>query len=105
MDITSHPKEKQSSWKKIRFNDLRELRKFIGICGSELREMIHNWESVKDIVVSGKFASIGLYEKPDPRDHDRAAYLLDFFGLSDKSDRRFVTLSEVKSRKQFLQGR
>lgn len=88
--------------KKFGSTDLRELRKFIGVCGSELREMIHDWESVKNIVLSGKFASIGLYEKPEPGDHVRAAYLLDFFGLSDRSDRRFMTLSDGEKQKTIL---
>lgn len=88
--------------KKFGSTDLRELRKYIGICSSELREMIHDWESVEDIVLSGKFASIGLYENPVPQDHKRAAYLLEFFGLSDKSHRRFMTLSDGEKQKTIL---
>lgn len=88
--------------KKFGETDLRELRKHIGFCSSEIREMMHDWEPVEDIVLSGKFASIGLYEKPSPRDHRRAAYLLDFFGLSDKKDRRLLTLSDGEKQKTIL---
>ncbi|MCX9082019.1 MAG: ABC transporter ATP-binding protein [Candidatus Methanoperedens sp.] len=99
-----HPSEGKAIvlGKKFGSADLRELRLRIGECSSEIRDSIHNWELVKDIVLSGKFASIGLYETPAPRDHERAAYLLDFLGLSDKSDRRFMTLSEGEKQKNLL---
>ena len=88
--------------KKFGYTDLRELRLKIGECSSEIRDMIHNWETVRDIVLSGRFASIGLYETPDARDHERAAYLLDFLGLSDMAGRRFNTLSDGEKQKTLL---
>lgn len=88
--------------KKIRLHRPQELRLRIGECSSEIRDIIHNHETVKDIVLSGRFASIGLYETPAPKDHERAAYLLDFLGLSDKSDRRFMTLSDGEKQKVLL---
>ena len=88
--------------KKFGSTDLRELRLRIGECSSEIRDMIHNWETVKDIVLSGRFASIGLYEKPDSKDHERAAYLLDFLGMSDMAGRRFNTLSDGEKQKTLL---
>ncbi len=41
-------------------------------------------------------------EKPSPKDHKRAAYLLDFLGLSDKGERRFMTLSDGEKQKTLL---
>lgn len=99
-----HPSEGKAIvlGKKFGSTDLRELRLRIGECSSEIRDLMHNWDPVKDIVLSGRFASIGLYETPAPGDHERAAYLIDFFGLSDKSDRRFMTLSEGEKQKTLL---
>jgi len=82
--------------------DLRELRLHIGECSSEIRNMIHQWEPVRDIVLSGKFASIGLYETPSVKDHKRACDLIDIFGLSGMSDRIFETLSDGEKQKTLL---
>ncbi|MDL5503379.1 MAG: ATP-binding cassette domain-containing protein, partial [Candidatus Methanoperedens sp.] len=82
--------------------DLRELRLKIGECSSEIRDMIHEWETVRDIVLSGRFASIGLYEKQDSKDHERAAYLLDSLGMSDMAGCRFNTLSDGEKQKTLL---
>ncbi|VVB85058.1 putative branched-chain amino acid transport ATP-binding protein LivG [uncultured archaeon] len=88
--------------KKFGTTDLRELRRHIGVCSSEIRDMIHNQDSVKDIILSGRFASIGLYESPDAEDHQRASELMDFFGLSKMSDRAFDTLSNGEQQKTIL---
>jgi iron complex transport system ATP-binding protein len=82
--------------------DLRELRLHIGECSCEIGNMIHQWESVRDIVLSGKFASIGLYETPSAKDRERACDLIDIFGLSGMSDRRFETLSDGEKQKTLL---
>jgi iron complex transport system ATP-binding protein len=88
--------------KKFGSTDLRELRLQIGECSSEIRDMIHNREPVKDIVLSGKFASIGLYKAPDAKDHERADHLLDLFGLSQICGHRFMTLSDGEKQKTLL---
>ncbi|CAG0990292.1 MAG: ABC transporter ATP-binding protein [Candidatus Methanoperedens sp.] len=100
-----HQPSEGKAWvlgKKFGSTDLRELRLKIGECSSEIRDMIHNWETVMDIVLSGRFASIGLYEKPDPKDHEHAAYLLDSLGMSDMAGRRFNTLSDGEKQKTLL---
>jgi iron complex transport system ATP-binding protein len=88
--------------KKFGSTDLRELRLKIGECSSEIRDMVHNLEPVKDIILSGKFASIGLYETPVARDHERADHLLDLFGLSKISDHSFMILSDGEKQKTLL---
>ncbi|NJD52345.1 MAG: ABC transporter ATP-binding protein [Candidatus Methanoperedens sp.] len=88
--------------KKFGSTDLRELRLQIGECSSEIRDMIHGWETVRDIVLSGRFASIGLYEKPDSKDHERAAYLLDSLGMSDMAGCIFNTLSDGEKQRTLL---
>lgn len=88
--------------KRFGSTDLRELRLHIGECSTEIRNMIHEQEKVRDIVLSGRFASIGLYEQPSVGDTARADRLLGFFGLSDKSDRNFCTLSNGEQQKTIL---
>lgn len=56
--------------------DLRELRKRIGWVGSFLEAQIPPNQKPLDLVVSGKFASIGIYEKPEAEDYDRALRLV-----------------------------
>jgi len=82
--------------------DLRELRKHIGECSSEIKDMIHEWESVREIVLSGRFGSIGLYERPSPEHQERADELLEFFGLSQIQDRSFRTLSSGEQQKTVI---
>ena len=88
--------------RKFGSTDLRELRLHIGECSSEIRNMIHQWEPVRDIVLSGRFASIGLYQTPSAKDHERAGDLIDIFGLSGMSGRRFSTLSDGEKQKTVL---
>lgn len=82
--------------------DLRELRLHIGEASSEIKNMIHTQDSVIDIVLSGKFATIGLYVTPSLKDKLRAKLLLEFFGLSEKEDRPFNILSSGEQQKTLL---
>lgn len=82
--------------------DLRDIRRHIGECSSEIRNMIHGWEPTCKIVLSGKFGSIGLYETPTREDYARADHLLDFFGLSNLKDRTFESLSIGEQQKIIL---
>lgn len=82
--------------------DLRDIRRHIGESSSEIRNMIHGWESTHKIVLSGKFGSIGLYETPTKEDYMRADHLLDFFGLSNLKDRAFESLSSGEQQKNIL---
>ncbi|HIH45151.1 MAG TPA: ATP-binding cassette domain-containing protein [Candidatus Methanoperedenaceae archaeon] len=82
--------------------DMRELRRHIGECSSEIGAMVHAWEPLKDIVLSGRFASIGLYEAHSEKDEERAGMLLSLFGLSGLAKRRFSTLSDGERQKTLL---
>jgi iron complex transport system ATP-binding protein len=82
--------------------DLRELRRSIGECSSEIRNMLHQWESVRDIVLSGRFASIGLYESPTLVDEERARKLMDLFGISLLGGKPFSTLSNGEQQKTII---
>jgi ABC-type molybdenum transport system ATPase subunit/photorepair protein PhrA len=59
-----HPSEGKAEVLGRRFGktDLRELRLHMGEASSEIKNMLHTEDTVIDIVLSGKFATIGLYE-------------------------------------------
>lgn len=82
--------------------DLRELRLHIGEAGSEIKNMLHINDSVMEIVLSGRFATIGLYEIPSLKDKLRAKILLEFFGLSEIEGRPFNILSSGEQQKTLL---
>jgi len=83
-------------------SDLRELRLHIGEASSEIKNMLHTEDNVIDIVLSGRFATIGLYENPSLKDKLRARILLEFFGLSEKEDIPFNILSSGEQQKTLL---
>ena len=82
--------------------DLRELRLHIGEAGSEIKNMLHPQDTVIDIVLSGRFATIGLYEKPSQEDLEIAGRLLGFFDLSELASRPFNILSSGEQQKTLL---
>ncbi len=82
--------------------DLRELRLHIGEASSEIKNMLHSQDTVTDIVLSGRFATIGLYEKPSQEDLETAGRLIDFFDLSELASRPFNILSSGEQQKTLL---
>jgi len=82
--------------------DLRELRKSIGWVSISLHESLYGNESAEEIVLSGKFASIGLYETPTKHDIYRANEILELFGCSSLQKRNYSTLSQGEKQKIIL---
>lgn len=83
-------------------SDLRELRLHIGEASSEIKNMLHPQDNVTDIVLSGRFATIGLYEKPSEEDLEIAGRLLGFFDLSELASRPYNLLSSGEQQKTLL---
>lgn len=79
--------------------DIRELRKKIGWVSSYLVEKIPSGQPIIDIIVSGKFASFGVYEKITSQDRKKASRLLDFLGCSYIKDRDFRIISQGEKQK------
>ncbi len=88
--------------KKFGKYDLRELRKSIGWVSSSLQESLYLNESVEEIVLSGKFASIGLYDYTTEEDNDKALALLARFGCAGLRGRIYATLSQGEKQKIIL---
>ena len=83
-------------------SDLRELRHHIGEASSEIKNMLHPQDTVTDIVLSGRFATIGLYEKPLQEDLEIAGKLHEFFDLAELAGRPFNILSSGEQQKTLL---
>ncbi|WP_106495102.1 ABC transporter ATP-binding protein [Lentibacillus sp. Marseille-P4043] len=79
--------------------DIRELRKSIGWVSSSLQERMKGTERVENIVVSGKFASIGLYENPTEADFAKAYQLLELLHCSHLWGRAYQTCSQGEKQK------
>jgi len=88
--------------KKFGTYDLRELRKSIGWVSSSLQDALYPNENVLEIVASGKFASIGLYESPSEEDLKQVEELLEQFGCGNLSKRKYYTLSQGEKQKVIL---
>lgn len=79
-----------------------ELRKSIGWVSSSLQERISGNQAVERIVVSGKFASIGLYDDPTNEDFDKAYELMDDLGCGHLKGRTYATCSSGEKQKVLI---
>ena len=82
--------------------DLRQVRKSIGWVSSALEERLHPGERVRDVVISGKFASFGLYEQWGDDEVRQAEQLLRQFQCDHLADARFGRLSEGERQKVLI---
>ena len=83
-------------------SDIRELRKRIGYLSSVLRERFNSGESVIDTVLSGIYASVGLYRQPSANEIQRAAGLLGAVGLGARRNDSIEHLSDGEKQKIFM---
>lgn len=79
--------------------DIRELRKLIGWVSSSLQEKIKGTENTRDVVVSGKYASIGLYENPTTEDLQKADHIMEQIGCSYLAGQTYQTCSQGEKQK------
>ncbi|RUT36001.1 ABC transporter ATP-binding protein [Paenibacillus zeisoli] len=82
--------------------DIRHLRRSIGWVSSSLQEKLYGNEKAEDLVVSGKFASIGLYEKPSAEDYNRAKQLMEQLRCSHLAGRSYQTCSQGEKQKLLI---
>ncbi len=82
--------------------DLREVRKAIGWVSSVLEERLNPGETVRDIVISGKFATFGLYEKWGENEIEKAEQILGWLGCQQLSGHRFGRLSQGEKQKVII---
>jgi iron complex transport system ATP-binding protein len=82
--------------------DVRELRRSIGWVSSSLQEKFYASETAEEIVLSVKYATIGLYDKPKPGDVDRAVHLLKQFRCGHVAKQPYLTLSQGEKQKVLI---
>lgn len=74
--------------------DLRELRKSIGWVSTSLQQKLYGSETALKIVLSGKFATIGLYDETNVEDISHAENLMESLGCTALINRTYDTLSQ-----------
>ncbi len=82
--------------------DLRELRKMIGWVSDELMEDIYPSQQVVNTVISGKYASIGLWEIPQRDEYKQATRLLEKMRISHLAQRPFGSLSQGEKKRVII---
>ena len=82
--------------------DLRELKKKIGWVSSFLNEKIPQNENIIDIIISGKFASFGVYEKITEKDRKKAKGLLRLMNCDYIIGRNFNIISQGEKQKVLI---
>ncbi|WP_109830399.1 metal ABC transporter ATP-binding protein [Reichenbachiella versicolor] len=93
---------KSSGWVEIFGEDLKKVRKKISYVPQ--RESV-DWDfpaSVRDVVVMGRYADIGLFKRPRKADYEAADYALKQVKLSEFSNRQISQLSGGQQQRVFL---
>ena len=71
-----------------------DLRKKIGIVSTSLQHQIQDFETVLSIVLSGKFASIGLWEEVEQKDVEMAQHYMQLLHCDHLQDQQYGILSQ-----------
>src|SRR5690625_478081 len=79
--------------------DLRELRKSIGWVSSALQERVAPMRFANQNVMSGKYATTGLYDEPTDEDLDTAIKIMESLGCAHLVNRMYVTCSQGEQQK------
>ncbi|MEC3859536.1 molybdenum ABC transporter ATP-binding protein, partial [Bacillus sp. WOD8 KX774193] len=74
--------------------NLSELRKEIGWVSSSLQQRFRDDDTVVEMILSGKFASIGFYEKVEKKDTNQAIELMKLLNCEDLQNQAYGTLSQ-----------
>ncbi len=82
--------------------DIREVRRRIGYLSTPLKERFYKSEPLIDVVMSGPYASVGLYDEPGPDEKERARRLLESAGLGGRLSQAFGTLSDGEKQKALM---
>lgn len=82
--------------------NIPELRTHIGWISSSLLQNIPQGDSPERIILSGKYASFGLWEKVGEEDRARAQDLLAYLGLQDFAHRPYGSLSQGERQKVMI---
>lgn len=78
---------------------LPELRKSIGWVSSSLQEKLYKTDLAQEVIISGKHASIGLYERASTEDVDKALSLMELMNCSHLVNRVYEKCSQGEKQK------
>lgn len=84
--------------------DIREARRRIGMVSSALSERVPPRDTFLDVVLSGRYASLGVWETPPEGDRERAREIVGFLGCDAIAERPYGVLS-FGERQRALIGR
>ncbi|EKN70595.1 ABC transporter [Neobacillus bataviensis LMG 21833] len=79
-----------------------KLRKQIGFVSSSLQEKFYPSDNAFEVVLSGAFASIGLYETPTDEIRSKAISLLENLGCIEYANRNYETLSQGEKQRVLI---
>jgi iron complex transport system ATP-binding protein len=82
--------------------DLRELRQDIGWVSSALAEKIPDWDTALNVVLSGAYATFGLYHRPEAALVEAAERLMAEMGLLALKDQQFGDMSAGEKQRVIL---
>lgn len=82
--------------------NLPELRKSIGWVSSSLQEKLYGHDLAQEVVISGKHASIGLYEHVMQEELERALSLMEIMGCSHLVNRTYAACSQGEKQKLLI---
>lgn len=82
--------------------DLRELRKKIGWVSTSMQQRLYGYETIENVVLSGKFASVGVYEKPAEEDYAQVNRLIEEWGCGHLVGRNYQNLSQGEKQKVLI---
>ncbi|TRZ38929.1 ABC transporter ATP-binding protein [Niallia circulans] len=78
------------------------LRKKIGLVSSRLQQNLYVADSAYEIILSGAFASIGLYETPTDVMREKALHLMKQLGCYSYADRPYSSLSQGEKQRVLI---
>ncbi|WP_419888468.1 ABC transporter ATP-binding protein [Neobacillus niacini] len=79
-----------------------KLRKQIGFVSTSLQEKFYPSDTSLEVVLSGAFASIGLYETPTEEMRIKAANVMEQLGTTNYANRRYETLSQGEKQRVLI---
>lgn len=79
-----------------------ELRKRIGIVSNWINQKLPKHFNVLDTIISGRFASFGLFQSITTADKNKAHDLLKEFGFENFTDRKINSLSQGEMQKVLI---
>lgn len=88
--------------KKFGAYDIRELRKSIGMVSSYLQEKFYTTETAEEIVLSGKFATIGLYNHISSEDKKNVKSILKSLDCTNIIKKPYFILSQGEKQKVLI---